>query len=37
MAKILIVEDDRFLRELIARKLRMRGTKYWRPVDGEKD
>jgi DNA-binding response OmpR family regulator len=35
MAKILIVEDDRFLRELIARKLRNEGYEVIEAVDGE--
>ena len=35
MAKILIVEDDRFLRELIARKLRNEGYEVLEAVDGE--
>jgi DNA-binding response OmpR family regulator len=35
MAKILIVEDDRFLRELIARKLRNEGYDVIEAVDGE--
>jgi DNA-binding response OmpR family regulator len=33
--KILIVEDDRFLRELIARKLRNEGYEVIEAVDGE--
>jgi len=35
MAKILIVEDDRFLRELIARKLKNEGYEVMEAVDGE--
>lgn len=35
MAKILIVEDDRFLRELIARKLIKEGYEIVEAVDGE--
>jgi DNA-binding response OmpR family regulator len=35
MAKILIVEDDRFLRELIARKLRNEGYEVIEAIDGE--
>jgi DNA-binding response OmpR family regulator len=35
MAKILIVEDDRFLRELIARKLKNEGYEVLEAVDGE--
>ena len=35
MAKILIVEDDRFLRELIARKLKNEGYEVVEAVDGE--
>jgi len=35
MAKILIVEDDRFLRELIARKLKNEGYEVAEAVDGE--
>jgi DNA-binding response OmpR family regulator len=35
MAKILIVEDDRFLRELIARKLKNEGYEVSEAVDGE--
>jgi DNA-binding response OmpR family regulator len=35
MAKILIVEDDRFLRELIARKLRNEGYEVIEAVEGE--
>ncbi|HDM32064.1 MAG TPA: response regulator, partial [bacterium] len=33
--KILIVEDDKFLRELIARKLRNEGYEVLEAVDGE--
>ena len=35
MAKILIIEDDRFLRELIARKLKNEGYEIAEAVDGE--
>jgi len=35
MAKILIVEDDRFLRELIAKKLKNEGYEVLEAVDGE--
>jgi DNA-binding response OmpR family regulator len=35
MPKILIVEDDRFLRELIARKLKNEGFEVLEAVDGE--
>jgi DNA-binding response OmpR family regulator len=35
MAKILIVEDDRFLRELIARKLKNEGYEVLEAIDGE--
>ena len=35
MAKILIIEDDRFLRELIARKLKNEGYEVAEAVDGE--
>jgi DNA-binding response OmpR family regulator len=35
MAKILIIEDDRFLRELIARKLKTEGYEVLEAVDGE--
>jgi DNA-binding response OmpR family regulator len=35
MAKILIVEDDRFLRELIARKLKNEDYEVIEAVDGE--
>jgi DNA-binding response OmpR family regulator len=35
MTKILIVEDDRFLRELIARKLKNEGYEVLEAVDGE--
>jgi DNA-binding response OmpR family regulator len=35
MAKILIIEDDRFLRELIARKLKNEGYEVLEAVDGE--
>ncbi len=34
--KILIIEDDRFLRELIARKLSAQGYEILEAVDGEK-
>lgn len=35
MAKILIVEDDKFLRELIARKLQKEGFSISEAIDGE--
>jgi DNA-binding response OmpR family regulator len=35
MAKILIVEDDKFLRELIAKKLKNKGFDVVEAVDGE--
>ena len=35
MAKILIIEDDRFLRELIARKLKNEGYEVLEAVEGE--
>ncbi len=35
MAKILIVEDDKFLRELIARKLSKEGYEIVEAIDGE--
>ncbi|HIC92609.1 MAG TPA: response regulator [Syntrophaceae bacterium] len=35
MAKILIVEDDKFLRELIVRKLKKEGYEIFEVVDGE--
>ena len=35
MAKILIIEDDKFLRELIARKLTKEGYKIVEAIDGE--
>ena len=35
MAKILIVEDDKFLRELIAQKLTKEGYETFEAVDGE--
>jgi DNA-binding response OmpR family regulator len=35
MAKILVVEDDKFLRELIARKLREENYEVSEAVDGE--
>ena len=35
MAKILVIEDDRFLRELISRKLRNEGYNVIEAIDGE--
>jgi DNA-binding response OmpR family regulator len=35
MAKILIIEDDRFLRELIAKKLKNEGYEVAEAIDGE--
>ena len=35
MAKILIIEDDKFLRELIARKLTQENFKISEAIDGE--
>jgi len=35
MAKILVVEDDRFLRELISKKLRNEGFEVIEAIDGE--
>ncbi|MCD5396472.1 MAG: response regulator [Candidatus Pacebacteria bacterium] len=35
MAKILIIEDDKFLRELIARKLTKEGYEIVEAIDGE--
>lgn len=35
MSKILVVEDDKFLREMITRKLKKEGYEVFQAVDGE--
>jgi DNA-binding response OmpR family regulator len=36
MTKILVVEDDKFLREMISRKLEKEGYETFQAIDGEK-
>jgi DNA-binding response OmpR family regulator len=36
MTKILVVEDDKFLREMISRKLEKEGYDVYQAIDGEK-
>ena len=36
MTKILVVEDDKFLREMISRKLEKEGYEVYQAIDGEK-